>query len=162
MSTPIRPSSSDEAVRENAASSAAALERPEKKNVGRIQLEILRTCEARGSFENHPKVAAQTYINTIKMLIMSNEMDAAVELFYESFEKEIWVHDSEAQEYLNKMRADLYVFLICSLLEKGFHVKAEELHSKAKGEGVWRDFPDAFDKTREALMTAGLIKDHEI
>jgi hypothetical protein len=142
-------------------STSRASERPASITPGRAQLHVLRKHEADPAFTENPKLRSHTFASTIRLLATFGEIDLAVEVLQESEEKGVWV-SADVQEHLNGEKAQLYTYLVSTMVEKGFHVKAGELHSKARGEGVWRDFPDLATKVRGVLMDAGLIKEHEI
>ena len=108
------------------------------------QIELLRM-KANDPASN-PKQLQALFQSTIMICASMDREETAVELLQESE-----THFKDAPE----PRAKLFSATIEKLIEKGFHVKLDELYKGALERGVWSGYPDLRANTAQKLEEVG-------
>jgi hypothetical protein len=140
----VQPKTSPRSSFEDA--SRAAANQVDTNSIVDQQISILR--RSADSPHTPPKQLQATYNSTIIICAVNGRDKETLELIRESEQRNVF---QDAPE----VRAGLYSMAIRKLVEKGFHVKGDELYKEASGAGVWKDFPAVESTVRGELEAVG-------
>ncbi len=108
------------------------------------QIELVR--KKANDSATSPKQLQSMFQSTIMICASLGREETAIELLHESE-----THFTDAPE----ARAKLFSSTIEKLIEKGFHVKLDELYKEALERGVWTEYPDMQANVAQKLVDVG-------
>ncbi len=95
-----------------------------------------------------PKQLQSMFQSTILICASLNREETAIELLHEAETLNVYKDAPEA-------RAKLFSTTIEKLIEKGFHVKVDELYNEALERGVWTGYREAQEIAAKKLEEVG-------